>query len=345
MDSKQKDTLVDRYLAAVSEILPAKQREETVTEIRSLIQDALDDRSKAEGGEVDDEMVAEVLKQFGPPEKIVAPYLPEKYLIGPRLFPIFLMVLRIALPIIAILALVGYWTGLHPALPLTGVELTNSILKSLGNTVTIVFQAFGNIVIIFAILQWTLPEFKSITEEKTWDPHSLKALRQPDKIKRGELITEIFFTLVALILFTFYVDKIGIYNNFNGQWSFTPILTSAFYAYIPWLDLLWVLTIILDTILLRRGSWEVGSRIFSIALSLFSIGITASILTNIQYLYTLKGALGELGTEGIFHSALNQALILALAIAIIASAVKIVRMSWQLITSSGKIILPLNRAE
>jgi hypothetical protein len=345
MDNKNKDTLVERYLAAVSENLPAKQRQETITEIRSLIQDALDDRSEAEGREVDDEMVVEVLKQFGPPEKIVAPYLPERYLVGPRLFPIFLTVLRIALPIIAVLALVGYWTGLHPALPLTGSELTTNILKSLGNTVTIVFQAFGNIVIIFAILQWTLPEFKSAAKEKAWNPRNLKAIRQPDKIKRGELITEIFFTLVALIVFTFYVDKIGIYNNFNGQWSFTPILTSAFYAYIPWLDLLWVLTIIMDTILLRRGSWEVGSRIFAIALNLFSIGITASILTNIQYLYTLQGALGELGASGIFNSALNQVLILALAIAIIGSAVKIIRMSWQLIKGSGVITLPLNRAE
>jgi hypothetical protein len=153
MENKNKDTLVERYLTAVRDILPAKQREETVTEIHSLIQDALDDRSKAAGHEPDDEMVTEVLKQFGPPDKIVAPYLPEKYLIGPRLFPIFLMVLRIALPIIAILALVGFWVGLQPSLPLNGSELATNILKSLGNTVTIVFQAFGNIVIIFAILQ------------------------------------------------------------------------------------------------------------------------------------------------------------------------------------------------
>jgi hypothetical protein len=345
MENRTKDTLIDRYLARVSEILPAKQRQDTVTEIRSLIQDAVDDRSKIEGREPDEQMMADVLKQFGSPEKIVAPYLPEKYLIGPRLFPIFMLVLRIALPIIAVLALVGYWTGLHPVLPLTGVELTNNILKSLGNTVTIIFQAFGNIVIIFAILQWTLPEFKSVAREKAWNPHSLKAISQPNKIKRGELITEIFFTLVGLIVFTFYIDKIGIYNNLNGQWSFTPILTSAFYAYVPWLDLLFVLTIIMDTILLRRGSWEVGTKIFAIALNLFSIGITASILTNIQYLYTLQGALGQFGSEGIFHSVLNQGLILALAISIIASAVKIIRMSWQLIKGSGEIILPLNRPD
>jgi len=343
MDTKNNDTLVDRYLAAVSELLPGRQRAETVTEIRSLIHDALDDRSKAEGRQVDGEMEAEVLKQFGPPEKIVAPYLPEKYLIGPRLFPIFIMVLRIALPIIAVLALVGYWVGIHQASPYTGTELTANILKSLGNTVTSLFQAFGNIVIIFAILQWTLPEFKSTAREKAWDPHSLKAISQPDKIKPGELITEIFFTLVGLIVFTFYADKIGIYNNFNGQWSFTPVLTSAFYAYIPWLDLLWILTIIMDMILLRRGAWKTSTRIYAIALNLFSIGITASILTNLQYLYTLKGALGELGVAGILSSVLNQVLIVALVITIITSAVKIIRMSWQLIKGRDINLMPLNR--
>src|SRR5512135_936623 len=103
------DTLIDRYLNAVSDLLPTNLRKDTVTEIRTLIQDALDDRSKTERRPIDDQMMADVLKQFGPPEKIVAPYLPEKYLIGPRLFPTFLMVLKIALPIIAVLSLVGFW--------------------------------------------------------------------------------------------------------------------------------------------------------------------------------------------------------------------------------------------
>src|SRR4030042_2382637 len=117
MDTKNKDTLIDRYLAVVSENLPARQRKDTVTEIRSLIQDALDDRSKVEGKAPDDEMIAAVLKELGSPEKIVAPYIPEKYLIGPRLYPSFILVLRIALPIIAILTLVGVWIGLSTAGP------------------------------------------------------------------------------------------------------------------------------------------------------------------------------------------------------------------------------------
>jgi hypothetical protein len=329
MDTKNKDTLIERYLAAVSDNLPAKQRKDTVTEIRSLIQDALDDRSKAEGRSPDDEMMAAVLKEFGSPEKIVAPYLPDRYLIGPRLFPTFLIVLRIALPIIAVLSLVGYWVAYNQAGLVGTTELIADLAKSVANALTAVVQAFGNIVLIFAILQWVLPEFKLKPSE--WDPRSLKAISQPDKIKRGELIIEVAFTLLALILFNFYLDRIGIYNNLNGQWSFTPVLTSAFKNYIPWLDLLWVLTIVLDALLLRKGSWETGTRLFSIVLNTLAIIIAGSLMSNIKILYTLEGALGHLGAEGTIQSLLNQVLLVVLVITIIASAFKIAQMVWRLI--------------
>ena len=329
METMNKDSLVERYLAAVSDNLPAKLRKDAVTEIRSLIQDALDDRSKTEGRLPDDEMMAAVLKEFGSPEKIVAPYLPEKYLIGPHLYPTFILVLRIALPIIAVLSLVGFWVGYNQVASISGVELITSLAESLGNALSAVVQAFGNIVLIFAILQWTMPEFKVKTKE--WDPHSLKTISQPDKVKRGELITEIVFTLLALIVFTFYLDRVGIYNFSDGRWTFTPILTSAFNAYIPWLALLWILTIILDAIVLRKRSWDVGTRIFSILVNAFNIGIAASLMTHIPYLYTFKGALGLQGPEGILQSLLNQVLIFVFAIVIITSAVKIIQMAWRLL--------------
>jgi hypothetical protein len=323
------DTLIDRYLMAVSEHLPKRLRKDTVTEISSLIQDALDDRSKTEGRPPDDAMMVEVLKQFGSPESIVAPYLPAKYLVGPQLFPTFSLVISIVLPIIAVLSLVGFWIGHIQPTPVTGVEFISNIANSIGDMFSAVIQGFGNIVIIFAILQWVLPDFR--IKPKEWDPRSLKAVRRPDKIRRGELITEIFFSLIGIIIFTFYADKIGIYNYVEGQWTFTPLLTSAFNNFIPWLDMLWILTILLNTILLRRGAWEVVTRIFAIALYAFGIGISASFISNIPFIYTLKGAFGQLGGMDILQSVGNQVLIVAFAITIIVNSVKIVRMLVNLI--------------
>lgn len=343
METQNKETIIDRYLAAVSEILPAKQRKDTVTEIRSLIQDALEDRSKTEGKEPDDEMMSAVVKEFGPPEKIVAPYLPERYLIGPHLYPIFLLVLRIALPIVAVLSLVGFWVGLNLTVPINGADIITDVLKSLGNALTVVVSAFGNIVLIFAIIQWAIPEFRPAVKEKEWDPHSLKAISQPDKVKRGELITEIFFTLVALIIFNFYLDKVGIYNNLNGVWSFTPILTQTFINYIPLLDLLWLSTIVLDIILLRKGAWQLGTRLFFIGVGTLSIAINASLMSKIPYLYTLQGALGQLGSEGILQSILNQVLVLVFAIGIISSVVKIAQMILRLVRTRIPLIAELKK--
>jgi hypothetical protein len=325
------DTLIDRYLSAVSENLPAKQRKDVVTEIRSLIQDALDDRSKTEGRAPDDEMVAAVLKEFGPPEKIVAPYLPERYLIGPRLYPTFILVLRIALPIIAVLVLVASWIGSSQFTAMSATEFITQLADSFGNALSAAVQAFGNIVLIFAILQWAVPEFK--IKSKEWDPHSLKAISKPDKIKRGELIVEVAFSLLALIIFNFYFDRIGIYNNLKGQWSYIPILTSDFITYIPWLNLLWILTILLDILLIRKNSWDTLTRIFFILLSGFNIVIASSLLTRIPYIYTLEGALGWLGTEGIVKSVLDQVLVVVLVIGIIVSAVRILQMTWHIIKS------------
>jgi hypothetical protein len=338
MESKDKDTLVDRYLAAVSDLLPARLRKDTVTEIRSLIQDAMDDRAKAEGRAPDEEMVAGVLKEFGSPEKIVAPYLPEKYLIGPRLYPTFILVLRIALPIIAVLMLVTYWLGAIQIPSMTVSEFISEIARSLGSSLSATVQAFGNIVLIFAILQWAVPEFKLTIKEKEWDPHRLKSVQQPHQVKRGELIAEIIFTFIAIVIFTFYFDKIGIYNNLDGKWYFTPILTDAFKAYIPWLDLLWIMTICVDVLVLRKGAWQITTRILSILVSGLYIAIAVSLMKNISLMYTLEGAMGWLGGIGILKSLFNQFLFVALAIGIITSVVKIIQMLFHIVR--GKVSLP-----
>jgi hypothetical protein len=225
------------------------------------------------------------------------------------------------------------WIGVNPTAGMTTSEFVTDLVKSLASAFSAVVQAFGNIVLIFAILQWAVPAFSTPDKKKEWDPQSLKAINKPDKIKRAELIVEIVFTFIALIIFNFYFDRVGIYNNFEGQWTFIPILTDAFKPYIPWLSLMWILTIILDLVLLRKGTWQTGTRLFSILVSALNIIIAASLMKNISLLYTLEGAMGYWGAIGILKSMLNQILIVVLAIVIIASVVKIAQMFWYLVKS------------
>jgi uncharacterized membrane protein len=95
---------IDRYVQQVGRQLPRKKRRDIMAELQSTLVDTLEARV---GGEpsVDDEI--ELLKEFGPPQKVAASYWPEgQYLIGPRLYPLFRMVLGIVLLVFVIVQLV-----------------------------------------------------------------------------------------------------------------------------------------------------------------------------------------------------------------------------------------------
>jgi hypothetical protein len=58
------------------------------------------------------------------------------------------------------------------------------------------------------------------------------------------------------------------------------MLADGFFKYLPWFNAAWLLGIALNIILMRRGRWDVSTRLASIGLSLFNIGICGSILTT-----------------------------------------------------------------
>jgi len=80
--------------------LPRNKRADIEAELRSALTDSLEARSQ---GEPTQDQVVAVLKEFGRPEKVAASYWPEgQYLIGPRLFPLFRMVVGIALTVFVV---------------------------------------------------------------------------------------------------------------------------------------------------------------------------------------------------------------------------------------------------
>src|SRR5512147_1988535 len=92
--------LIDKYIAEVGKHLPRKNRADIEAEIRSTLEDMLEEWSQGKGS-ADEAMVLEILKEYGSPREVAAKYKTHQYLIGPRLFPTFEMVLRIVLIVVA----------------------------------------------------------------------------------------------------------------------------------------------------------------------------------------------------------------------------------------------------
>src|SRR4030095_12895749 len=105
--------LIDRYIVEVGKHLPRKNRADIEAEIRSTLEDMLDERKQGDGT-ADKATVLPLLTEYGRARAVASTYQTHQhqYLIGPRLFPIFERVVRIVLAIVIGASLIGLGVGL-----------------------------------------------------------------------------------------------------------------------------------------------------------------------------------------------------------------------------------------
>ena len=289
--------LIDRYVREIGRRLPHKSRADIEKEIRSAVEDMLDDRSKKEGRAIDEEMTVTVLKEYGAPEKVAASYLPERYLVGPQMFPIFWLVVQIVFGVLTALAVVGLGLHIFGSTP-APAELGKSIFSLLVQYFGGLMSAFGNIVLVFALLEYFAPRLgwnakDEKDEEEDWNPRDLPNVEDVNRVSLGETIVEIAFTVLALVLFNLYPEYIGIYNFSDQGSTFVPILSQAFFSYMPWLNMLWGAQIALDVWLIQQSRWQVGSRLLFIATKAGSAAVAYGMLMGPSIISLSAEALRE----------------------------------------------------
>lgn len=266
---------IDRYVNAVGEALPARGRGDVEAEIRSLIQDELEARN-TDPNSPDEQTVLAVLEQFGRPETLAAHYHAPRALIGPALYPTFKLVTTIVL-----LVLTGVWifgvavgVGLHQR-PL------DEPLAMIGRLAGSLFQTFGTLVFVFALIELLAQgKFANQTQQAAWDPRRLPKVEQRERVKTGELVFGIGFSLLAILVFNAYPEWVSAVTIQNGEVTSTPLLSANFLTFVPWLTLLWSLSIALNAYVLAQGRWRPLTRWLQIGLSAFGLGILGWMLLS-----------------------------------------------------------------
>ncbi|HKY55046.1 MAG TPA: permease prefix domain 1-containing protein [Anaerolineales bacterium] len=136
--------LIERYIAAVGRYLPEKERGDIEAEIRSMLEDMIDERNQQTGKPVHDEVVVAVLEELGDPKLLAQKYAPAKrYLIGPDWYEAYVetlkRVLATALPAVAI------------------VTFSLALAPDRSDVTAAVEQAFGRVIdVAIGILFWVL---------------------------------------------------------------------------------------------------------------------------------------------------------------------------------------------
>jgi hypothetical protein len=331
--------LIDRYVAEVGRRLPlVRGRADIEKELRSTLEDMLEDRARKAGRPADEALEIELLREYGAPDKVAATYNPHPYLIGPRMFPFFTMVLKIVLTILTIVLFVTTGIKIGTMSPMAGPEFAKAIGEGLAGIISAAIAAFGNIVLVFAILERFVPasEFK-VDEDEKWDPTSLVKEPEPGDVKSWEPILAIVFIFIAISIFNFNPQLIGIYNFDGEKWTIAPLLTEAFFRWLPLMNIAWIAEILLNGMLLRSGRWDTLSRLVSIGIKILQIVILYLLITGPSILAITPESLKA---SGIFDADTAQTLAtmaqtgirIALGLGIFGTVIEIIKTGYKMVT-------------
>src|SRR5258708_7998848 len=89
--------LLDRYLQAVQFWLPKKQSRDIIAELSEDLRSQIEEKETELGRQLNEGELEAILKRCGSPLAVASRYLPQRYLIGPTLFPLYRFVLGILL--------------------------------------------------------------------------------------------------------------------------------------------------------------------------------------------------------------------------------------------------------
>jgi hypothetical protein len=191
--------LVSRYLQAVGFWLPRATKNDILAEISEDLHSQLEDRSASLGRPLTEAEVADILKQRGRPAVVAGSFLPQRQLIGPVMFPIYVFVLKI----VALCYMVPWllvWLGFIIFDNSHLIRHAGGALNGLGTFSTFLWIIFGAVTFIFAMLDRTSTRSKFISD---WDPRKLpKAHYLKPRNRKREDIGAFVFAILYLAWLT-----------------------------------------------------------------------------------------------------------------------------------------------
>ena len=335
--------LIDRYVSEVGKNLPLLNgREDIEKELKSTLEDMLEDRAQSSGRVRDEALELEVLKEYGSPQKVASTYNPHPYLIGPKLFPFFLFVLKIVLTVVVSVMLVLAGIQAVTDTPFMGADFVKIIGQGLGSALSAAIAAFGNVVLVFVILERVLPdkEIGGFDDEKDWDPASLAKEPDPDSVSRFELITEIVFTFVALAILNIYPQWLGMFFGSDDEWVFVSLFTEKFFQFVPYINIVLVAEILLDIYLLRNAIWNRLTRLSKVIIEAASLTLTILILRTPDIIAfsadsLLNGPFPPKQAE-VFVTIATYTFPIVMAIVIIIQSIELVKAVYRLFKTSSQ---------
>ena len=277
--------LIDLYIQEVTRRLPEKSREDIALELRSTIEDMLPD-------EYAEQDVKAVLEKMGNPATLAGGYRDRpQHLIGPRYFEMYKTILKMGLPISAIIAFISFVAS--QVAGFNGEEAVINVLitilsKGLGVALYTGLEVFLWVTLSFAVVERINPSKDQeplMFNLKKWTPDDLKDIPYMPKermISKIEVFGGLFWTAIWSTVY-FYADHlVGVYQGGSEGLVFvTPIFNQqVLQSYWPAIVIIIVLEVLLALYKLFIAKWTMKMSLFNLVLQIICIVVFVVMINN-----------------------------------------------------------------
>jgi hypothetical protein len=213
-------SLIERYIGVATDAVPEGQRSEVRAEVRTAIDEMVDQR--IENGEPESTAVRAALEELGDPRRLAELYRDNpQYLIGPGWFPLYIEVLKRVLPVgLAVVAVIAM-----AKIATDDVGLIEAIPSGFGSAFEVGVQVLLWITVGFAIAERTIGPNPGADREEAWTVEDLPEASDPRQIGIGETVGTVLTLLVlgALVIIQQY-RGIGFFlRSDDGDWDSIPL--------------------------------------------------------------------------------------------------------------------------
>jgi hypothetical protein len=182
--------LVDRYLEAVKGYLPHNekaQQDDIIAELKDSLLSRVEEREAELGRALNADELQALVKETGHPMLVASRYLPQRYLIGPSLYPFWWMALRAMLIAVAVVYVVLAVAGF-----LSDGNFAQALIRGLIQAATGFWQTALLLAAIITAVFWALERNEvRIGLFDRWQPAKLAASVGGIHIKRSESLFEL----------------------------------------------------------------------------------------------------------------------------------------------------------
>jgi hypothetical protein len=275
-------SLTERYIFAVMKRLPQSQRADIEKELRSLIEDMIDER-----GGYSPEIEENVLKELGDPKILANNYSGRgKCLISPEIYDTYITVVKIAVPVIVGLSVLGTCIDAITS----NQNIFESLLRILGGAFSAMLSVFGTVTLVFAVIERYaktafLKEMKEgETKGKEWDPRDLPEIENAVKpFNRAGTIIGIIFILV--VMFFLNTSNFGIiYSQGQSTNIYYVLDKDVFSSYLVYINILLILQLLFQTSKLIFRKWTYALAAVNTVLNILGLLLFFLIINNANLL-------------------------------------------------------------